>query len=438
MDLREDQIMNPTVLFLVAATWFSDPSGDTTLFFPPFGHCMNIYRAGSEQLALLLGGMVGFDDPQGLACVKLDTWDEPGTGDDDELAVYGVNSGSGHVIYNSSMYALGLYGGEGSGTGELSSPHGIAARPDGTVLVADTGNGRVVVLSREGQRLVQTGLLGSGYTEPWDVAVDAAGSVFVTDRAGGRLYRFESMSDSTPAIVELPSPRGVAATSPGPWTSNHGTFQAVVTDDGRRLVVLTDGEVSASVVPSDCGGSFFGYPEIDYFGNVWVTDSVSCRVHKFTGDLEYLDSWGEPGTEDDQLDHPTGIALWDRFGQIFVAEREGARYFWVGADLRDPDFRLTGTGFVLTAVMTETSNIVARVLDASGDEAVTVWNARAHAGEVEIEWDGTDSRGQGLPAGDYTLEIVFEPTYSSRGYFEKTMSTEFPFQGVATGTGRGN
>jgi len=212
----------------------------------------------------------------------------------------------------------------------------------------------------------------------------------------------------------------------------------VVTDDGRRLVTVTDGEVSASVTPSDCGGSFFNYPEIDYFGSVWVTDSVSCRVHKFTGDLEYLDSWGEPGTEDHQLDHPTGIALWDRFGQVFVAEREGARYFWVGTDLRDPDFRLTDTGFVLTAVVTESSNLVARVLDGTGDEAVTVWNARAHAGEVEIEWDGRDSRGQGLPAGDYVLEIVLEPTYSSRGYFEKTMRTEFPFQGVTAGTGRVN
>jgi hypothetical protein len=442
MDLREDKNMNTILLVLVTSSWLVDPAGQSTFVFPPFGHCMNIYRAGSDQLALLLGGMVSFDDPQGLACVKLTAWDEPGIGDDDELAAYGVNSGTGHVIYNSSMYALGLYGGEGSGDGKLSSPHGIAADPGGLVLVADTGNGRVAVIRREGQRLTQTGVLGDGLSEPWDVALDGSGSIFVTDRAGGRMLEFESLTDSVPDVVELDMPRGVAATSPGPWTSNHGTFQAVVTGDGSGLVRIDGGEITASAAPADCGGSTFNYVEIDYFGNVWVTDSISCMVHKFTSDLEYLDSWGEPGTEDHQLDHPTGIAVWDRYGQFFVAEREGARYFWVGTDIRDPDFRTTLTGFTFEGVITETANVVASVISPDGTEVTKAFNSRAAAGELAFEWDGTDNMGWGQPAGEYTLLIVIEPTYSSRGYFEKTFRIEFPFEGVETefirGSGRGN
>ncbi len=424
--------MNPMVLFLVAASWFSEPSGPSTLVFPPFGHCMNIYRAGREQLALLLGGMVNFDDPQGLACVKLIDWDGPDTGDDDELAAYGVNSRSGHVIYNANMYTLGLYGGEGSGTGELLSPHGIAADPEGLVLVADTGNGRIVILRREGQRLRQTGLLGTGHEEPWDIALDGSGKIYVTDRSGGRMLIYESLADSVPEVMELEMPRGVAATGSDRWTSSHGNFQVAVTEDGARLVRITDGEIVSSVEPSDCGGSVFNYVEIDYFGNIWVTDSISCEIHKFTSDLEYLDSWGEPGTEDYQLDHPTGIAIWNRFGQLFVAEQNGARYFWVGADLRNQQLQPTGTGFALSAVITETANVYATVINPDGVEVRIVFNGRAAAGDIEFEWDGTDSRGHGLPGGEYTLQIVIEPTYSSRGYFEKTFRMLFPFDGVTT------
>jgi sugar lactone lactonase YvrE len=429
--------MNPIVAFLVAASWFSEPSGPSTLVFPPFGHCMNIYRAGNEQLALLLGGMVGFDDPQGLACVKLVEWDEPETGDDDELAAYGVNSGSGHVIYNASMYSLGLYGGEGSGTGELLSPHGIAADPDGLVLVADTGNDRIVILRREGQRLRQTGLLGTGHVEPWDIALDGSGSIYATDRSGNRMLIYESLTDSLPDVVELEMPRGVAATGSDQWASSHGAFQIVVTEDGAGLVRITEGEIDASASPSDCGGGIFNYVEIDYFGNIWVTDSMSCKIHKFTSDLDYLDSWGEPGIEDHQLDHPTGIAIWNRFGQVFVAEHEGARYFWVGTDLRNVQFQPADTGFTMSAVITETANVYAGVLNPDGVEVRVVYNGRASAGDIDFGWDGTDSRGRGLPAGEYTLQIVVEPTYSSRGYFEKTFRTVFTFNGVTTETGSG-
>ena len=132
------------LLTVILTGYFADPQEPTTLVYPPFGHCMGIYRAGTEQLAMLLGGLVRFDNPQGLACVKLEAWDDPGSADDDELAVYGVNSGSGHIIYNADMYTLGLYGGSGSDYDQLLRPHGIAADPQGRVLVADTGNRRIL------------------------------------------------------------------------------------------------------------------------------------------------------------------------------------------------------------------------------------------------------------------------------------------------------
>ena len=175
------------LLLALCASFIVEPDHATTMVFPPYGHCMGIYRAGTEQLAMLLGGLVRFDNPQDLACVKLEAWDDPGRSDDDELAVYGVNCGSGHIIYNASMYTLGLYGGEGPEEDQLSSPHGIDAEPDGSVYVADTGNRRVMILQRRGSRIRPAGRLPFEFEEHWAVSVTVDGSLCVTDMAGGAL-----------------------------------------------------------------------------------------------------------------------------------------------------------------------------------------------------------------------------------------------------------
>ncbi len=404
---------------------FVNPQTPTTLVHPPFGHCMGIYRAGTEQLAILLGGLVRFDDPQGISCVKLEEWDNPeSSGDDDELAVYGVNSGTGHIIYNADMYTLGLYG-EGTLDSKLSSPHGIEANSEGLVLVADTGNERVVILQRAGNRLVFTGTLAGDFTEPWDVSMDDSGHIYVTDRGGNSLYYFSSLSDTLPEIMELDSPRGIAVIGDEDWFYGNGQFQVVATEDGSKIVRIEKGSIVSETTPNDCGGEFFNYLAIDFRGNVWVTDSVSCCVHKFTSDLEYLDSFGSPGSGDDEFQNPTGITVWKRFGQFFIAESEGARYFWVGADIRDINIETSGNGIVIDGILTETSNVSALIFDADGTEVATVTSQRISAGEFCQEWNGRSRRGESIPAGEYKLVLEIEPTYSSRGYFSKTWEETF-------------
>lgn len=416
-----------TLLLALCASFIVEPDHATTMVFPPYGHCMGIYRAGTEQLAMLLGGLVRFDNPQDLACVKLEAWDDPGRSDDDELAVYGVNCGSGHIIYNASMYTLSLYGGEGSEEDQLSSPHGIDAEPDGSVYVADTGNRRVMILQRRGSRIRPAGRLPFEFEEPWAVSVNGDGSLCVTDRAGGALYVFESVDDVSPDTIGLARPTGVASVSGDRWvhSSVEDPVQYVVVEEGRRLVKLIDGEVAASVDASEFGGEVLCYPEVDYMGNVWVPDSVTCQVHKLDPDLLYLDSWGSPGTGDRELDHPRGLALWRRFGQIFVSERAGARYYWVGSDLRDLQLDMGPRGFTLSAVITETSSVDLEVLGPDGELASVVVDRRVRPPHLSVEWGGSGRSGRPLPAGEYTMRLSIKPTYSSRQYFDKTWTRRF-------------
>ncbi|MDM7993517.1 MAG: FlgD immunoglobulin-like domain containing protein [Candidatus Fermentibacter sp.] len=407
------------------SAWTVEPAEPTLLVFPPYGHCMGIYRAGTDQLAMLLGGLVRFDDPQGLACVKLTEWNSPGEEDDDELAVYGVNSRTGHVIYNANMYTLGLYGGNGAGDAQLSSPHGIAADASGLVVVADTGNGRVVVLERRGTRMRAREFIEGGLSEPWGVAIGDRHSIYVTDRALGTLLIYDSPSDSTPSTVSLDTPTGLAVYGEGQWNALDEDFAVAVTAGGTSLCRIEDGGVTATATLDDCGGSVFNYPVIDYYGNTWVSDSISCRIHKFDPDLDYVASFGSPGTGDRQFDHPTGLAMWRRYGQVFVAEREGARYFWVGTDMAPGVLSATGRGCSVSGTLFEKSMVLAQVTDASGTAVATLHNGRMEEGGFSLSWDGTDVLGDPVQGGTMELVIRIEPTYSSRGYFSKTYSQSF-------------
>ena len=49
----------------------------------------------------------------------------------------------------------------------------------------------------------------------------------------------------------------------------------------------------------------------DSQGNIYITDSGSCNVKKFSQDGSFVTSWGSQGTGDQQFSMPTGIATYE-------------------------------------------------------------------------------------------------------------------------------
>ncbi|MFH1865729.1 MAG: hypothetical protein ABIK85_07585, partial [Candidatus Eisenbacteria bacterium] len=125
------------VLILAGGSGAAGVDAGTTLVYPPFGHCLGMHRATSLHLFLYLGTRTRFNEPAGLAAVKLDALDDPSThSDDDELTVFGLNSGECEIIFNTSLVSVATYGECGSGRGQFRNPLGIAADSRGNVFVA--------------------------------------------------------------------------------------------------------------------------------------------------------------------------------------------------------------------------------------------------------------------------------------------------------------
>jgi hypothetical protein len=408
----------------------------TTLVFPTFLHTWGIHKATSMHLFLFLGLKTRFNNPQGLAAVRLRTWDDPTSQhDDDELTVYGVNSGEHHIIYNTSMYSLGIYGQEGNGSGQFQNPRGIAADEHGNVYVADTGNHRVVHLYNSGKGLTWAGVIGSHgdgpghFLSPCDLALDSQGHLYVADTGNDRIQVFDAHGQYLREInADLVSPRSIAViTSQERWSYYGGTYICVVDSGGYRLHKFTpQGRLLKRAKSQETGMSQarFGYLAIDYYGNTWVTDAENHCLHKFDRHLNFIVSFGHKGKGDREFISPRGVAIWRRFGQVFVAEKAGAQYYWVGVDLLRVEVSQNSRAekVKIRFFLTERAYLTIDIWDDHGERIKTLVTAKIEPlGDRTYFWDGRDATGNLAAPGEYRVKITAEPTYSSYHYFQKVV-----------------
>lgn len=192
----------------------------------------------------------------------------------------------------------------------LSSPRAIAVGPNGLRLVADTGNHRIVVLDSAGNFQFSFGGVcnladmpttpcpdpdGSGplesgdgqFFEPWGVAVDGAGLIYVADTWNGRIQVFDQT---------------------GRFLRKWGRFAA------------TNGELGDPL-------SFFG-PRglaIDLNGNLLIADTGNKRILHYTPTGEFIRQIGGGGVVAGRFEEPTAVTVDPTDGTVLVADAWNGR-----------------------------------------------------------------------------------------------------------------
>jgi hypothetical protein len=109
-------------------------------------------------------------------------------------------------IFGADGQRLGGFGSRGDGDEGFNFPTGLAAAPDGTLLVVDSLNFKVKRFSPDGARLASFGEPGEGpgqFVRPKCVTTDAAGRIYVTDTQRGQVLVFASAGVFLYAVGEV-------------------------------------------------------------------------------------------------------------------------------------------------------------------------------------------------------------------------------------------
>lgn len=216
---------------------------------------------------------------------------------------------------------------------EIGSPAGLAVGPDGNVYVAEsTSRTRISVWSPTGRFLRAFADRGEGegqLSSPYQVALDAQGSVYVADSGNNRIQKFSAQGQYVASIGkggftakddELSDPRGVTI-------APDGTLWAV--DEMYRRVqhYATDGRYLGGFGRQGDGPGEFSAPgSITATADaLYVTDRGSSRVQRFALNGNYVGQvGGTPGSGNGQFSHPEFIAS-DCAGSFYVSDTDNLR-----------------------------------------------------------------------------------------------------------------
>ncbi len=199
----------------------------------------------------------------------------------------------------------------GSGRAEVY-PSGLETTTDGVVL-ADTGNDRVVKYRNDGSVAWSHGVHGfgnNGINNPRDVGVDGTGRVWVADTGNTSIVRLNGSTGAFqkrfrgPTGDQIKSPIGITAVG----------NEIIVADAGALKIRIFDADSGNQVrtisqPASGCTFSAFRDVTKDSAGNYYVANYTRNNVLKLSPSGACLDSFGVSGTGNGQFKNPYGVAV---------------------------------------------------------------------------------------------------------------------------------
>ena len=118
-------------------------------------------------------------------------------------------------------------------------------------------------------------------------------------------------------------------------------------------------------------------------------------------------------------------SIWRRFGQVFINEAEGGRYYWIGLDgyfigCYPDSFDSRRPGTTVAIYVTEVADVRVTVVDEAGTEIRSLTPPHIQKpGEVLIVWDGNDNDGNIVQPGEYEVRMTVRPTYSKPKFIHR-------------------
>jgi len=177
--------------------------------------------------------------------------------------------------------------------------------------------------------IVNNGFNGRGFANPYDIAVDDSGRIFVLNRcdpARAAAIRVGICTLDEDYLGEFGKGNG---TGDGQFVwavamALDSQDRLHITDEHSNRITTynTSGEYVSHWGTAGAGDGELNGPAgiaLDSSGNVFVVDQHNSRVQKFTIDGKFISNWGSQGSAQGELETPWGICV-DNNGDVYVAD----------------------------------------------------------------------------------------------------------------------
>jgi sugar lactone lactonase YvrE len=197
--------------------------------------------------------------------------------------------------------------------GPLKAPEGVACGDKGAIVIADTGNGRLLTYSyRDGKLTGGTSVRLAEASYPVRVQIDSKGNVLVLDRKSRRIVRVDAAGRFAGA-VEWRGIVGGAAVAPGGFKVDPSDSLVVLDVAARRVLVAEQGGKVLREIPLPRGDEEFTDVAVDGNGRIFAVDAVGARL--------WMADKGAKAFA------PIGVSLKDRVSfPIYLVESRGRLY----------------------------------------------------------------------------------------------------------------
>ena len=293
-------------------------------------------------------------------------------------------------------------------------PSGLDTAPDGTVVIADTGNNRVARYNPDGTLVWSVGTFGAGtgqFDNPRDVGVDANNNVYVADTRNSRIVKLSPTgawlgSTTGPASPAISFPLGVSVEGNRVYVGDTGRHRVLVLDLSLAVQQIVTANGACSNINDNRDAT------ADSAGNIYVAGYKTNEVVKFAPNGTCLSKWGGTGSTPGKFRTPYGVdtAVDPVTGQelVYVAD---------GLNNRVQVFTLTGTFVAEFGSFGEPDQVgsftTMRRVAVAKDGTGNVWAADLWGDRIE-RWNRT-------PAGftyNRTIGAVMPPATSTAVFHE--------------------
>ncbi|HGJ65599.1 TPA: tandem-95 repeat protein [bacterium] len=212
----------------------------------------------------------------------------------------------------------------------FDNPYDLAVDGSGNIYVTDTNNHRVQKFSKFGDLIASWGTWGVNdgqFQKPWGAVVDKLGYVYVVDSDNHRIQKFSSNGDFIMKFAKRGSGDGELIRPTGIAIDNQGNIYVADTDNNRIQKFDSNGRFLLKWGSNGTSDGQTPYPEgiaVDSEGNVYLADAWNGRIQKFDSSGKFLKNWGKQGFKNGEFIGPRGVAT-DKDNNVYVADTRNSR-----------------------------------------------------------------------------------------------------------------